>query len=255
MISSTFSRNFAFGGSPATGPAVPAPIMNWRLNETSGTVITDYSGNGYNGRVDGSPTLASDMGNGNTGIQLTAGGQGVSIAPADMTPVINAIRTGSYSQSIVLRNMGSNGAHTPCAFVIWNNPGNGYAVTNFIDYVPTWSHRAGWSSDTSINIGNLGASYAPSAYNSQTFVLTYVYDKPNNTIKLFRNGVIVASSVIPNLNTYVPSPPSGDRVQLGGHLNFPGSYQYIGKASDLIIWDKALSDVEALALYNQKGRV
>lgn len=236
---------------------VPSPILNLRMTETSGEML-DYSGNGYHGRVDGAVSRGVAMGNGNSGMQLTASGHGVSLAPADITPVISAIRTGSYSQSIVIRAMGWSGAHSPIPFVIWQSSLAGREVTLFADYVqgaagPDWVHRAGWDSASAVDIGNFFVSYAPSSFDSQTFLLTYVYDKPTRTKKLYRDGVLVGSDVL--AADYTVHSPSTERVQVGGHLNFPGSYQYYGKISDLVIWDRALTDDEVATLYAQNGRV
>lgn len=235
---------------------IPAPILSWRMNETSGPV-SDYSGNGYTGRVDGTPTRDVAMGNGNSGIQLTASGHGVSLDPTTLSPVINAIRTGSYSQSIVIRNMGWSGAHSPIPFVIWQSSSAGREVTLFIDYVqgaagPDWVHRAGWDSASARDIGNLSFSYAPSSFDSQTFLLTYVWDDVTRTKSLYRDGVLVTSAVLGT--DYPVQSPSSERMQVGGHLNFPGSYQYYGKISDLNIWDVALTSDEVATLASLQGR-
>lgn len=232
-------------------------ILNLRMTETSGDML-DYSGNGYHGRVDGAISRGVAMGNGNSGMQLTASGHGVSLDPSTLSPVINAIRTGSYSQSIVIRNMGWSGAHSPLPFVIWQSSSAGREVTLFADYVQgasgaDWVHRAGWDSPSATDIGNLYCSYAPSSFDSQTFLLTYVWDDVTRTKSLYRDGVLVASAVLSQ--DYTVQSPSRERVQVGGHLNYPGSYQYYGKISDLIIWDRALTDDDVAGLYSQNGRV
>lgn len=231
-------------------------ILNLRMTETSGDML-DYSGNGYHGRVDGAISRAVAMGNGNSGMQLTASGHGVSLDPTTLSPVINAIRTGSYSQSIVIRNMGWSGAHTPLPFVIWNSSISGFEVTLFADYVPSsaasWLHRAGWDSPSGADGGNLSFSYSPSSFDSQTFHLTYVWNRSTGEKKLYRNGALVASAIVAvdPINTA----NTGERIQIGGHLSFAGSYQYFGKISDLIIWDRALTDDDVAGLFSQNGRV
>ncbi len=234
---------------------IPAPILSWRMDETSGPV-SDYSGNGYTGRVDGTPTRASAMENGNSGIRLKSLGDGVSIGQSQISPVISAIRNGSYSQSIVIRNMGSSGAHSPIPFVIWQSSFSGREVTLFADYVQgsgaTWVHRAGWDSASATDIGNLSVSYAPSSFDSQTFVLTYVWDDVTRTKSLYRDGVLVASAVLGV--DYALHSGDGGRMQVGGHLEYPSSYQVYAKLSDLNIWNVALTSGEVATLARLQGR-
>lgn len=238
------------------GNVTTGVILNLRMDDTGSTAI-DYSGNGYNGRIDGTPNKGVAMGNGNLGIQLKSRGDGVSLDSTTLAPVINAIRTGSYSQSIVVRNMGWSGAHSPVLFVIWNSSSAGYEVTLFTDYVPgsrfAWVHRAGWDSSSLQDAGNVSYSYSPSSFDSQTFVLTYVWDDTTRTKSLYRDGVLVNSAVLGT--DYTVYTASAERIQIGGHLNFPGSYQAYAKLSDLIIWNRALSAADVSLLYSQNGRV
>jgi hypothetical protein len=126
-----------------------------------------------------------------------------------------------------------------------------------VDYVqgaagPDWVHRAGWDSASATDIGNLSFSYAPSSFDSQTFLLTYVWDDVTRTKSLYRDGVLVTSAVLGT--DYPVHSPSSERVQVGGHLDFPGSYQYYGKISDLNIWDVALTSDEVATLASLQGR-
>jgi len=221
---------------------VPAPVLSWRMDEASGSVI-DHSGNGYTGRVDGAPTRAASVYGGNSGIQLTASGHGVSIDKASCPLALAALQSQTCTISMVFEDS-TSGTANPCPFVIWNNASGGFTTLRLGNTYPAyanWSSSAGAQNYGSILDGTV----------SGLKIITYV--RTDSLGSLYVDGVLVATKV--HSPSIFPATASADRIQVGGHLSFPGSYQYAGRASDLNIWDTALAPDVVAALAAQNGRV
>lgn len=222
-------------------PPVPAPVLSWRMDETSGSVI-DHSGNGYTGRVDGTPTRAVSAYGGNSGIQLTASGHGVSIDKSSCPLALAALQSQTCTISMVFENS-TSGTANPCPFVIWNSASGGFTTLRLGAGLPAY---ANWSSTSGLqNYGSIQDGVV-----SGLKVITYVRTPSEG--RLYVDGALVATKV--HSPSIFPATASSDRIQVGGHINFPASYQYRGRASDLNIWDTALTPDNVAALVAQNGR-
>jgi hypothetical protein len=220
---------------------IPAPILSWRMNETSGPV-SDYSGNGYTGRVDGTPTRNATVYGGNKGMQLTASGHGVSIDKGACPLAVAALESQTCTISMVFENT-SSGTANPSPFIIWNSASGGFPTLRLGNITPAY---ANWSSLAgSQNYGNIGDGTVTGLK-----IITYV--KTPSEGRLYVDGVLVATKV--HSPSVFPATSSSDRIQVGGHLNFPESYQYTGRVSDLNIWDVALTASEVATLASLQGR-
>ena len=228
-------------GVKYVAPVVPSPVLSWRMDESSGAVI-DYSGNGYNGRVDGSPTRAVSVYGGNSGVRLVSRGQGISIDKASCPLALAALQSQTCTISMVFEGS-TSGVANPCPFIIWNSASGGFSTLRLGNISPAY---ANWSSSSSIQ--NYGSIQGITG--SGLKIITYVRTPTQG--RLYADGVLVATKAH-SAGVFVAT-ASADRIQVGGHLNFPGSYQYAGRASDLNIWNTELSADEIATLASQNGR-
>jgi hypothetical protein len=241
MINGTFIQGFAFGRRPRKAIAIRPSILSWRMDETS-NLVSDYSGNGHTGRVDGTPSRNATVYGENKGIQLTASGHGVSIDKNICPLVVAALESQTCTISMVFENS-TSGVANPCPFVIWNNASGGSTTLRLGNDKPGY---ANWSSFTGVqNYGSI-----QDATVTGLKIITYVRTPSEG--RLYADGVLVATKV--HSPAVVPAVSSFDRIQVGGHLNFPASYQYAGRASDLNIWNVALTASEVATLASLQGR-
>jgi hypothetical protein len=120
-----------------------SPVLFWKLNETSGTVATDASGNSYNGTYTGSYTQAvTGIGDGETGVNFTGGGingpaGNPNLGAGNMSVELwfNASTLGSYaalwdsgtSNSARAYSIQVNGGSSTGVWLAFGKPGGGGA--------------------------------------------------------------------------------------------------------------------------------
>lgn len=124
------------GGSYSAEVLADSPLLYWRMNDASGTVSTDASGNGNNGTYFGGYTLGTTgLLTGDTDKAITvAGGGGVYRAASSAAPfTIEAlIKPSSVSGTQVIASMQETGAAawtfrldgTDLRFYHWNGAGS-----------------------------------------------------------------------------------------------------------------------------------
>jgi hypothetical protein len=87
---------------------------------------------------------------------------------------------------------------------------------------------------TDVNVTGIGPSPT---------VVTFVYDSTTHTIKAFKNGVVANTVVQSQLNM-----TTGTGFKFGGYSSSPS---FIGKVDECRIYNRALSDAEVAASWNQ----
>lgn len=104
-------------GAYTTEVLADAPVGYWKLDETSGTAISDSSGNGYHGTLIGSPTLGvtgAPSGLGAAALRLSGSGQYAQITGTNTTPHALGLNGSAWSIEAWFRDTdsGSSGFRT-----------------------------------------------------------------------------------------------------------------------------------------------
>lgn len=205
-----------------------SPLLYYRFDETSGTTVTDSSGNSNDGTYYNSVTLnepsllASD--NVSKAISLTAG--------TDYIGFPTGLVTGQTSWTIELWANAPNKASGE-GFSVFMGTNTGSAAA-FIDFKNNNITFGGYSND-------LGYAYT---YNNTTVHVVYTYD--GTTRRGYINGVQVASDT--------PTLTLGSAYGIIGYHPYygPGSASgdYVGTLDEVAIYNTALSATRIQAHYN-----
>ena len=189
-------------------------VVHWKLDEGSGTIAADASGNGYDGTFVGTPEWADGYHGG--GVHFTAEGQIVqySFAAAEPWPA------GTVAVWVKADTMGQGN---------WNGV--------FSSHVP---NSAGFQMDT--NDGDPGNyRFQPGGVvfgvvTTEWVHLAVTWD--GTSLNTYYNGVWANSGTVTATNT------TFDRFALG--VNRSGANTLMGVFDDLQVYDHALSEIEIL---------
>ncbi|UXY20240.1 LamG domain-containing protein [Streptomyces cynarae] len=217
------------------GDASGHPAGWWKLNQTSGTNVTDASGSGNTAQATG-VTWSDDAANfaGSTGQQIATNG-----------PVLDTTTSYTVSAWVKMSSLPTHNATvvaqtgtTNSAFMLQYN----YAHTS----APLWSMEQ-TSKDASSP--SFPAAYSTSAPTSGAWThLVGVYDSTTGAVKLYVNGALAGSGS----NT---TPWSATGPLTIGQDKYAGSATDLlpGAVSDVQTYPRALSASEVSSLYG-KGR-
>ncbi|MEK9158315.1 MAG: LamG domain-containing protein, partial [Patescibacteria group bacterium] len=203
----------------------PSLIASWPLNENSGTITADLSGNGRTGALISGPTWVP----GKFGSALSFNGLNGYVAINDFNPPtnitleawINPLDNSGPTNSIIL-----NKNNTEYDFRIRET---GYLAGQVGGVV---------LEDASLNF------YTP-ANVGQWYHVVYTFDDASNTHKLYRNGVEVASGTN---NASIAN--TGNQLWIGRHSQYNfGTFK--GMIDHVKIFDRALTAGEVMGEYTE----
>lgn len=235
---------FAVGGSAGYAATVIAdgPLGYWKLDETSGTVAADSSGNSRNGTI-GSSVVK------NSGVALRRGGNSMTFAAAANNainiPDSAAIRlssTTTFSLEAWIKHTGTGGAGLQGILTKWNNESNGWIDYGLYLNPGTTVGAVGRYTTSGSNSFTVG-----SANTSLSTIYHLVYVRNGSTNIIYLNGAQSATNTTGSTSTYggLTAP-----LYIGSDPAFPGSYGYAGQISDVAIYNKVLTASQVLAHYN-----
>lgn len=227
---------------------VPSGLVgHWRLDETSGTLISDSSGNSNFGNMagglQGSNSETAIVGDGlrfdgtDDEIEIPAS---ASLEPASAVTTAMWVKadswgSGSGTQVLIAKQVGTGSTQ-------WRNS---YTVT--VD-APNLNGYAGHAS------GMTGLSYDFNPQAGRWYHIAYTFDDATNTHRLFVDGAEVASGTNNFPLGYNSSP-----VTLGfdyeEETHTTGSFHFGGVMDDVRIYDRALTEAEITEIYNARNGI
>lgn len=205
-----------------------SPVGYWRLGEAIGTTATDTSGNNRNGTYVGSPTLGVSgplVDDADTAISISGSTQYVEV------PTSGLELTGSLTIGAWLRRTGSGG--TAQGVVSKANPSNtGYSFYR--------------SSTGSIGMSIDGTFYELLASTDfDTRWSFYVVTLSGSTLRLYQNGIMVASIAAETLDT-----TNTNTLKIGGNSSNTTDW-FQGDIDEVFIINSALTLDEVQDLYSK----
>ena len=212
------------------------PVAFWQLNDTSGTVALDSSGNGYSATYEGSPTLgAAPIANGlgKSASLSAASSQYVTLAAP---PAALQLVEGSFE-----------GWWKPSVLPTAANTGGAILATHYsggdINYMLGFSANDGTGSGSTIDFSRYGGSWqdtvGPQAVVNTPYHVVGTFD--GTTSRLYVNGALAASA---SGTTFTPT---ANAILMGMGDN--GGY-LTGLLSNVAIYNTVLSAARILAHYN-----
>jgi Concanavalin A-like lectin/glucanases superfamily len=221
----------ALAASPAL--AASGPVGIWKLDEGSGTTVSDSSGNGNNGVISGNvswvPGVSDSNGLGFSGAGEVKVNDNNALEPASAVTVSAWFRNdGSPGAFRYIVAKGANGC-VAASYGLYTGPNGGLQF-----YV---SKGRGSTFARSPDAG-------PTVWDSQWHLAVGTYD--GSTIRLYIDGHQVGSGTTWNGSLEYLLPSSND-FYIG---NYPGcsDHNFIGDIDDVMVWGRALgvSDIQAL---------
>ena len=216
------------------------PVAFWQLNETSGTVAADSSGNGYNGTYEGAPTL---------GAAPIAPGLGKSVSLA-----------GGGSQYVTLSSVPSALQLVEGTFEAWTQQptvvkGAGIFCSGFNGSTVNWAIGQGAKNNlpaTSALLfgGNYNGGWDYAGYESTLTAgepAHVVYTNDGTTALLYLNGAEIYSGASQSFT------PNAEAIFMGGNWNGPSGNGWVtlqGVLSNCAIYNTVLSAARIQAHYN-----
>lgn len=225
------------GAGPAYADIVvsPGPVLQWNLNEGSGTTTADSSGNNNTGTLTTSSMWTTSY--------AQSGGTSVSFVRASSQTINSASSAINTTQSFTLAAwvrltsttgtegiVGQAGTTATGAFIKYNSGGN------------AWSFDMPQSDVSSPTMDEaLGATAV-----LNTWVhLVGVYNATSDIMRLYVNGSLSAST------THSTTWSATGKIIAGRlHWNNTDQNYFDGQIDDIRVWNRALSDTDVSDLYN-----
>lgn len=214
------------------------PILYLPMDEVSGTTAADATGHGHDGTIVGAPTLgASSLRPGGNSVQFSGVGQYLSIANGAFATEIFEDSHAWSAEAIVNRSgrIASSSERIFGKFVNGNTGNSSFDLAIAVGDVTDIA--GGYYTTDGVPVF---ASNPEGIENGATYIACLTYD--GTTLSLYINGSLVDSQPSAGPGQNVDSP-----LTIGGSNSFPGSYQFIGKISDVSLYDYALTDDRVLA--------
>ncbi|WP_448003084.1 family 43 glycosylhydrolase [Agromyces bauzanensis] len=217
--------------TPAFAEVDDRLVVHYALDEASGTVAVDQSGNGRDGTIAGGPTLS--------------GGEGIRLDGVDdHVRLPNDIMSGLTSITVSTEVLVRSSQATPYFIYGLGNTnasgvGNGYLFSSGNAY-RTSIATGNWSTEQTVSSG---ANLARDVWKT----ITYTLDDATDTARLYLDGVQVAQST----NVTITPGSIGGGVTTANYLGrsvYAADKYLAGSLRDFRIYDTALSAVEVAAL-------
>lgn len=249
--------------TPTPSPTpIPGKVGWWKLDEASGTVAVDSSGNGLNGNfgvipyrstTDCAPTFSgtcTNVSKDSSGTLIT--GNPVNIADnqkiegmANLTVSAwvkynSGITSGFNLNSGIMGkwNIGPSDNSSSYYLGLYNGTRVDFAVNTTTNGNNAFTGLVSATLPSPINTTNLPWSFVVGVYNQST-----------GTVKIYLNGTMIQSSTVSTVGSIFGGPTSGTApLKIGTYNN--GATTHRGYIRDVRIYDRALSDTEILNLRN-----
>ena len=223
-----------------TTTVAPTPVAWWKLDETSGTVATDSSGNGYHGTYIGGAVHATAITANSTGsMQLTNSGMGVTV-PYNAALNVGTLDTDwSICASFKPESTAVNGSfHT----LIANFASENFGTTNFrLNLANQATIEPSFSFNNTLGT-NIGVS-SPTATTVNTSHRLWGVRSGTN-MYIYMDGALVATSVGAGTNTSIDA---FQGIHIGCGTLYPDSYSFTGRISDVAVYTRAVSAAQIAA--------
>jgi len=228
---------------PALTP--PSGLANgldgyWTFDETSGGILHDSSGNGFNGSLVNFPGGQGNWTSGQIGGALQFGGptssESVSVANFAMPATSMTLTAWVWANSL------------PRWATVAANWNGGWGAFNYATFGGT-PNMSLYVADAHVQGGinvDYGVSSASLSINQWHFV-AFVADSQTGTITFMQDGIAVGG-----LHYFGGLLASSSQLNLGDDPSDTASGQgnWDGKLDDLAIWTRALSSQELASIYN-----
>lgn len=216
-----------------------SPVAYWPLDETSGTTVNDRSGNGRHGSISNpGVTLNQPMGP-MRGYEF-AGGAGSGTG-----------YIGGIGNSSAFTPAGSTGVMTIEAFAVADTTSNSamMLITKHLE----WNLRAANGDMICFTVGGGGGSIYETTTAPFTAGVMYhwavVYDRANTFIKLYKNGVLVATDTsVGGADSPYEVSNTSSNVYIGARHD-SGGQLWDGKLAHIAYFNSALSADRVKAHY------
>tara|TARA_Y100000588_G_C14110802_1_gene862915 strand:- start:168 stop:980 length:813 start_codon:yes stop_codon:yes gene_type:complete len=217
FICSCFPWQFGFGGL----------VMHYKLDETSGTTVTDSSGNGYDGTLLNFTSPGWESGQVGGSLRFSGG------SPSERVQITGVPDLG---QQVTYAAWYSRSAAANSYNSLFHRSGGGGQF--WIADLTTGNDFRAYTTSGAANGFLSYASFSPTVEEWNHIAVTY----DNTLVKLYLNGSMVKSHTVD-----VPLSSSTDSIRWG---TFGGIYELQGRLDDVRVYDHVLSasEVSALAL-------
>jgi hypothetical protein len=219
-----------------------APILYWKLNETSGTNVVDYSGYSRDGTITGSPTLS------NSGITLTALAQGVYYPGNAGGSVLDVGGDDTWAiEAVITRSADGGSVHEHIAGQ-WASTAFGHI--NSMLYLEGSSVPADLAKPSGAFTGSISSTLykamGPTAIANGTRTHLMIV-RTGTTLVLYKNGAQIATTTV---GTAVGMASTGAKFTVGSDADtvnyYPTSYGFLGKIEHVAVYDQAISAARVL---------
>jgi hypothetical protein len=226
-----------------------APILYWKLHETSGATVTDYSGYGRNGTITGSPTQSS------SGITLTALAQGVYYPGNVAGSVLDVGSDDTWAIEAVITRASVGGSVWEHIAGQWRSPNLGY--TNSLlalagNSTPADRGKPFGGFHDSIaptNFYTVQGTAAPSA-RTHLMIVREPGISGSGVLRMYKDGVLVASNLVGFTASKVGIVSDGAKFLVGSDTDaasyFPASYGFLGTIEHVAVYNTTITAARAL---------
>lgn len=213
------------------------PILYLPLNETSGSIASDLTGNNHNGTYSGSLVHSPvELRPGSRCLQVGNSGNGwVTIPDRGYGTLFEGT---SWSVEVIAHRLGSGGGSSESIFGKYKSPNLGYvqfAIQGVQSLPDKPLGQMYQNNDGQIAVASDGTELSSPAI--------YGLERDGTSLNFYINGSIAGS-----MAASLPGEDNGSQpLTIGGEPNFPTSYQFNGYISDASVYDHALGEERFLA--------
>ena len=221
-----------------------APILYWKLNETSGTVVTDYSGYGRNGTLAGTYTQAT------SGLTLNALDTSVIFPGTNLLPSpldVGTRRTWTM-ECYATRAASAAGSIGDIEWLCgqWRSPNFGLFPNALVINVSKKPNAL--FTNSSGPYGVAAPSVIVDTVRTQIVAVREPFDGVNDAFKIYINGTLVSTTYVTITTLADPSNGAGFTVgggqAAGGY--FPTTSGYLGAIDDVAVYATSMSAARVL---------
>jgi hypothetical protein len=204
------------------------PELWWKLNETSGTVAADSSGNGRNGVISNAHYVADgiDFYQLSTTVRLSSPPAAVGIGSDEQ-----------WAAEAIVTLTGATGTVEGNIVTMWNNETAGYH--NFALQIRGGVYRGAYTA--------VSDAVTPTLFSPDPVVLNttrhLLVSRDGDRFYMFLDGVMVDNQLLTGSELLPGRSPSVLTVSAG---SFPSSYGLIGKIRNVVLYSHSLTEEDAL---------